>query len=485
MINIKSNKNQKINEIRLVQTLFYTFPLWFIVGNLAVSINTLLFIFTSLFLIKKKQLTFRFNNLNWLLIIFFSYFFLSTTINFLSPGILNDKLETLLLENNPIFKSFMLIRFVILIIIIDTLFFNKILNFKKLFLSSLLCTSFVSFDIILQYITGYDLFRFKSTHTWNSGPFGDELIAGTYLKNFSFFSFFYIFTTFKNKNFNFPLLIFIIVLHFIAILLAGNRMPLLLFLFGCVLIILLIKNLRFAMSLGLLISLLISFSLIKNDTLLNSNYVNFFKQIVYTAYLQKRDFKVTAVDIMTETSVSYRDGSKVESPNRMQGFIKDRTYLLHSGYRRIYNTAISLWQEQPLFGFGLKSFRVKCWDMLRKDNIERKLIQKPGKLIRTQKIACSNHAHNYYLEFLSETGIIGISLLVIFFLILLKDSFNYLKKYNQQKSPEMALLIPVIIIFFLEIWPLKSTGSFFTTWGATFFWLNTAMLIAAKAKKSP
>ena len=103
MINLKSDKNQKTNETRLVQILFYTFPLWFIVGNLAVSINTLLFIFTSLFLIKKKQLTFRFNNLNWLLIIFFSYFFLSTTINFLSPGILNDRLETLLLENNPIF----------------------------------------------------------------------------------------------------------------------------------------------------------------------------------------------------------------------------------------------------------------------------------------------------------------------------------------------------------------------------------------------
>ena len=210
MINLKSDKNQKTNETRLVQILFYTFPLWFIVGNLAVSLNTLLFIAASLFLIKKKQLTFRFNNLNWLLIIFFSYFFLSTTIHFLSPGILNDRLETLLLENNPIFKSFMLIRFLILIIIIDTLFFNKILNFKKLFLSSLLCTSFVSFDIILQYITGFDLFGFKSLYTWNSGPFGDEKIASTYLKNFSFFSFFYIFETYKNKNFSKPLSIFII-----------------------------------------------------------------------------------------------------------------------------------------------------------------------------------------------------------------------------------------------------------------------------------
>ncbi len=97
MLKLKIIKNQKFSETKLVEVLFYTFPLWFIVGNLAVSINTLLFVVVSLFLIKNKQLSFRFNNLNWLLIIFFTYFFLSTTIHFLSPGILNDKLETLLL----------------------------------------------------------------------------------------------------------------------------------------------------------------------------------------------------------------------------------------------------------------------------------------------------------------------------------------------------------------------------------------------------
>ena len=116
--------------------------------------------------------------------------------------------------------------------------------------------------------------------------------------------------------------------------------------------------------------------------------------------------------------------------------------------------------------------------MLVKDNAERKITKRP------QNISCSNHPHNYYLEFLSEAGIIGTGLMLIFFLILLKDSFNYLKKYYQLKNPEMNLLIPVIIIFVLEIWPIKSTGSFFTTWGATFFWLNAAMLVAAKAKKS-
>ena len=77
--------------------------------------------------------------------------------------------------------------------------------------------------------------------------------------------------------------------------------------------------------------------------------------------------------------------------------------------------------------------------MLAKDNAEREITPRP------QNIACSNHAHNYYLEFLSEAGIIGTSLIIIFFLILLKDSFSYLKKYKQQKDPEMNLLIPVII----------------------------------------
>ena len=132
MINLKSDKNQKTNETRLVQILFYTFPLWFIVGNLAVSLNTLLFIVVSLFVIQRKQLTFRFNNSCWFLIAFFLYFFISTAIQFLSPGLLNEAIQTLdhykFLANNPIIKCLFLIRFLILIFVIDTLFFNKILN---------------------------------------------------------------------------------------------------------------------------------------------------------------------------------------------------------------------------------------------------------------------------------------------------------------------------------------------------------------------
>ena len=481
MINLKSDKNQKANETRLVQILFYTFPLWFIVGNLAVSLNTLLFIVVSLFVIQRKQLTFRFNNSYWFLIAFFLYFFISTAIQFLSPGLLNDAIKTLdhykSLANNPIVKCLFLTRFLILIFVIDTLFFNKILNLKKLFLSSLLCTSFVCFDIILQYITGFDLFGYKRMGSWNMGPFGDEWIAGGYLKNFSFFSFFYIFETFKNKKFGNLLLIFVIALHLVAILLSGNRMQMILFVFGCVLLIFLIKNLRFAMSVGLFIFLSTFFLLINYDKYENTNwykasYKLFINEINIKKFIEiNKDSSTTQNRKRIELNENDKDPDAIVLPEKI-------SLLRGSGYNRIFRTSIEMWKEKPLFGFGFKSFRVKCWDMLAKDNAKRKTNQKP------QYMSCANHAHNYYLEFLSEAGIIGTSLLVIFFLILLKDSFHYLKKYRQQINSEINLLIPVIILFFLEIWPIKSTGSFFTTWGATFFWINVAILIAAKTKKS-
>ena len=72
MFKLKTYKNQKISEIQLVQILFYTFPLTFIVGNLIVSLHSLIFIIASLFLIKSRELNYRFNNLYWFLSIFLS-----------------------------------------------------------------------------------------------------------------------------------------------------------------------------------------------------------------------------------------------------------------------------------------------------------------------------------------------------------------------------------------------------------------------------
>ena len=219
------------------------------------------------------------------------------------------------------------------------------------------------------------------------------------------------------------------------------------------------------MSLSLIIFISIFFLLIKNDKNFKFSYGVFFSDINIIK-LVKINKDITSKQAGEKKAVNEDLNKKIP-----QSII----FLRHSGHNRIYHTAITMWKEQPLTGFGLKSFRVKCWDMLMKDNAERKITKRP------QHITCANHAHNYYFEFLSEAGIIGTSLMIIFFLILLKNSFFYIKKYNPKTNAELILLVPVIINIFIEIWPVRSSGSFFTTWGATFFWLNVGIFLSAQS----
>ena len=475
MIKLKDMENQKINQNTLVEILFYSFPLSFIIGNLFLNLHLLIFIVVSLFLIQKNKFQIRFDNSYWILIAFFLYFFLSTTIQFISPGLLNEKVQDWPFESQPIFKSFIFIRFIILIFIIDTLFLNKILKIKKLFLFSLFCTTFVGLDVILQYFTGSDIFGYESKGIRNSGPFGDETIAGGYLQKFSFLSFFYILSTYKNKNFSTGLFIFVIAFHLTAILLAGNRMPMILTLFGCFLILILIKNLRLVMTLSLIVFLSVFALLAKNDHEIEESYVYFIKEVnifnvIDVSKLLKKD-KAKNIEVTHELEGQKTEWTEGVWKKNWQGVI----FLDNSGYNRIFRTAYMIWKEQPLIGFGLKSFRIKCWEVGPKN----RHLQPQSKI---SIFSCSNHPHNYYLEFLSETGLIGTILLIIFFIIILKNSFYTLKKYKQSNDEEIFFLIPIILVIILEIWPLRSTGSFFTTWNATFFWLSVGILLSNKKK---
>jgi len=468
-------KKKKFKNISAVEILFYILPLSFIAGNLIVSINLLLFLIFSFYRIKKENLKYRFNNTNWLLLIFFSYIFVLTLAQFSNYDVWIQKAmdafahepaeknllpiwqkENLTLENHPIFKSLILVRFILLIFVIDTLFYNKIINLEKFFFSSLVCTSFVSLDIIFQYIFGFDFFGFQNVGRYHSGPFGDELIAGGYLQKFSFLSFFYIFYKYKNTSLNQPLIISFITIHSLAIMLSGNRMPLILFLLGSILLILFIKKIRFVMISSLIIFLSLFFIIASNDDKIKTPYQNFYYQTIHQGIVKyiiddKKD------ESLANTEVEYKVGSSG----------KKRSFLRSSGHARIYLTSIEMWKENHILGFGLKSFRVKCWEILP----------------RIEGLACANHPHNYYLELLSEFGMVGFGLIIIFFIIILTNSYSFLKKKIYEKEKDLYLLIPVILIFFLEIWPLKSTGSFFTNWGASLFWLNVALLQSNLKKK--
>ena len=465
MINPISIKNQKFNEVNLAQILFYTLPVSFIVGNLVLSTHLLVFLLFSFWLVRKKKLKVRFGNLSLILLIFFLYLFISTTLQF--PGIWNTfvenqniNVEKIPLENNPIFKSFLLFRFLMLIIIVDILFLNKILKLKQIFFTSLICTSFVSFDVILQFVVGQDLFGFEKIGRWNSGPFGDELIAGGYLQRFSFLSFFYIFIFLKKEKFYNHILFFTMTFHIIAIFLAGNRMPALLFLFGCFLIMVFLRNLRFLMSLSLSLSLVILLTIASFDENIRSGYLGFYKNFVnFDYYLTKTKTKI--LEDGTKIKVEERV-YRLDNPN--DETIKKKLNISSSGHVGIFRTSIALWNKQPVFGHGLKSFRFKCWEILSK--------------MKSERYSCSNQSHNYYIELLTEAGIFGAIFIFIFLISIFRESLNYIKKIYKKNKLDLNLFIAIFLIFFIEIWPLKSTGSFFTSWNATFLWLIISMLYA-------
>ena len=307
-------------------------------------------------------------------------------------------------------------------------------------------------DIIFQYIFGFDIFGFSNNGRYNSGPFGDELIAGGYLLHFSFISFFYIF--YKSKNLNNPLILLTVTVHALAIALAGNRMPLVLFIFGCFLLILFIKKIRTVIISSLIIFLTIFSVVLLNDDKIKIPFRSFYYQTLHAGIIKHFIIKHDEKEEIKKEEEN--EVYKVGPDGKIDNILRT------SGHARIYLTAIEMWKENHIFGFGQKSFRVKCWEILG----------------RIEGLSCANHPHNYYLEILSEVGLIGFSLIIVFFILLLRECFVFLNKKKYKKNKSLYLLIPIIIIFFLGIWPLKSTGSFFTNWGGSLFWLNIALLQA-------
>ena len=80
-----------------------------------------------------------------------------------------------------------------------------------------------------------------------------------------------------------------------------------------------------------------------------------------------------------------------------------------SNHGRIYLTTIISFNESKLLGHGLKSFRINC----------RKFLDQKDAL-------CSTHPHNYHLEILHDTGIIGFCLISIFAFLLLFSKYKNL-----------------------------------------------------------
>ena len=134
-----------------------------------------------------------------------------------------------------------------------------------------------------------------------------------------------------------------------------------------------------------------------------------------------------------------------------------------SGHWVIYLTAIDVWIDNPIIGNGIKSFRIKCLTKLHLPNR-----------------VCSSHPHNYYLELLNDTGLLGTLFLICAIFYLITNKFFNFKYYEKN---EKFLFICLLIIIIAEFFPLKSSGSFFSTTNSSFIFLILGMLNGLKKIK--
>ena len=160
---------------------------------------------------------------------------------------------------------------------------KNIIDLKLFFITCSLSSLFVCFDIFYQYKFGEDIFGFKTLGSGRKlgGPFGDELIAGGFIQRFSLFSFFVLplYYLEKSKSLSKYLIPILFIIFLTGIILSGNRMPLLLFVFSIFLIILFNRQVR-KFFFPFIIIFTVLFSIIFNlSSEVKTNFESFYKQI--------------------------------------------------------------------------------------------------------------------------------------------------------------------------------------------------------------
>ena len=411
-------------------------PFAFIAGNMIININTILIVLFAIVLFGKDLFKIKYHLLDKIIILFFVFIIFTALINDI---FYLNKLSWGTFFGTTV-RSFLFLKYLLLFFVIKFLIEKNIINFKIFFLSCSFASLFVCFDIFYQYIFGKDIFGYEIKDNFRKlgGPFGDELIAGGYIQRFSIFALFTIPLFYKNFSSKMLKLLipFLLIIVFLALILSGNRMPLILFIFLITLVVFFHGQTRkyflpFVLSLSLIFLLVFNF-----NQKVKNNFGNFYGQI----------------STITKTLLN-------------QEIDKGKT----SRYLKDFSTSYDTWSMNKYIGGGIKSFRYNC-------HVRPSIDKNP-------KIGCNMHPHNYYLEILTETGLIGFFLVITIFSIILYKTFY--KKYFVVSSSLInnKIIIPFIFLFIVEMFPIKSTGSFFTTGNATYIFLIMAILVGIANKE--
>jgi O-antigen ligase len=406
---------------RILLVLVFFFPLIIVLRSAAINVTTTIISILILFNIFKKTQTEIFKNkLVIYIIIFLSYIFINSIIQFISFDLL--------------LKTFGNFRYLLLSLAVFFVFEKMSDMQQKFFIYfNTIIILLIAFDILYQFIFYKDIFGFLPGMCSSvlpikcvrfSGIFGDELIAGSYLSQIGFLILILFLKNLNlNKNFFYFLIKFFLFLFSISIiLLTGERAALLIVIFSLFFTYFFKKKIIKFFFIFLSLLTLIFFFAQKIETI-NSRFIKLF-------------------DGWGSTSQHATITNKIaQSP-----------WSFH------YQAATELFLEKPIIGHGPRSFRIKCENT----NIDKKTREQRD-YYRDYR-ACSTHPHNYFLEFLSEHGLIGGVLFIGLFIFVFISVY---KKNKNNKDENVSIFIGIGSLILAIIFPFKPSGSFFSTFNAS------------------
>jgi O-antigen ligase len=314
-------------------------------------------------------------------------------------------------------------RYIIFIYFLISIFENK-KNYNSILLFWLLTLFVVCFDIYFEYFNGKNILGIKSIYNDRIASFlGKELKIGHFVLGFIFICLGYYFDKFYNysknhKIFGFSLLIFCA----IALCLTGERS----------------NTIKGLLGIFIFISL-------------GSKRVFKYKKIILIFFI------ISPIIVYLSSNKIQGRFNNIILPIKDKGIISAVKETQHGAH---FYTAIEIFKTYPLFGVGNRNFRDEC--------LKEKYFNKDYK---QSNVRCSTHPHQIYFELLSEHGIIGTTIIIsVIFYILVKSFLIYKRNQN---LVHLGSIIFVLITFL----PILPSGSFFTSWGASIFWLNFSIMI--------
>ena len=347
---------KKHKEFFYLDLFVYLIPISIILGNLVINVVSVISVLVYLFLIsKKKEIYNKYKSF----FIFFYYFSIFLIINLVSS---KNFLPTLISILGVIKYYFLFLTILYCI--------NEIENFKTNFLKIIfILLMFVIIDVLIQHFFLRDIFGYEisSSHGRRlSGPFGDELVAGSFITKLLFLGCIYFSTLKLGKKLIVPL----VILSLVTIILTNERSASIMFFSGTVIFFIF------------------------------GNY-KFLHKIFY--------FFVSAFFLIL--LLNFNSNIKSHFIDIPLKYFKDNHHKAH------YLTSIEIFKDNKYLGSGIRTFRHVCGNDKYK-NIKTKYVEN----------RCATHTHNIYLEVLAETGIFGFVMFLAFNLYIASTLIiNYFK----------------------------------------------------------